>query len=206
MYGTTADGYFYQMLADKDCDIAINIDEDAFVVNEQALISLLDYVIANDIVCCGMNDGGVLPIRFCNPIIINPFFNIINLRAIREKFNRVEIESFDYEEHKDELLAIAEYKNIGYSEIKLQYEKYLSEGFKDDIGLFECGVLVRHHGDDKLEKLMESWWKEFCSGIKRDQISLPPAIEKMKFSKYAIMEGNVFRNQFEMVMEHSSNS
>ena len=80
---------------------------------------------------------------------------------------------------------------------------YLILGF---IGLFECGVLVRHHGDDKLEKLMESWWKEFCSGIKRDQISLPPAIEKMKFSKYAIMEGNVFRNQFEMVMEHSSNS
>jgi hypothetical protein len=34
---TTADGYFYQMLSDLDCDIAINIDEDAFLVDEAAL-------------------------------------------------------------------------------------------------------------------------------------------------------------------------
>ena len=33
---TTADGYFYEMLSDQDCDIAINIDEDAFLVNEEA--------------------------------------------------------------------------------------------------------------------------------------------------------------------------
>ncbi len=105
LYGTTADGYFYQMLDDKDCDIAINIDEDAFVVNNAALKALLDYVIANDIVCCGMNDGGVLPIRVGHPVIMNPFFNIINLKAIREKFNREEIEHFSFQEHKDELLA-----------------------------------------------------------------------------------------------------
>ncbi len=37
----SADGYFYAMLRDKDCDIAINIDEDAFLTDPQALRDLL---------------------------------------------------------------------------------------------------------------------------------------------------------------------
>lgn len=105
LYGTTADGYFYQMLEDTDCDIAINIDEDAFVTDNEALQSLLEYVINNDIVCCGMNDGGVLPIRVGHPAVMNPFFNIINLKTIREKFTREEIEKFSYQTHKEEILS-----------------------------------------------------------------------------------------------------
>ena len=38
----TADGYFYTMLRDKDCDIAINVDEDAFIVDHQAVLALVD--------------------------------------------------------------------------------------------------------------------------------------------------------------------
>lgn len=37
----TADGYFYTMLRDKDCDVAINVDEDAFIVNPQAVLDLV---------------------------------------------------------------------------------------------------------------------------------------------------------------------
>ena len=43
----TADGYFYTMLKDTECDVAINIDEDAFVVNPEAVIDLVEFVIAN---------------------------------------------------------------------------------------------------------------------------------------------------------------
>ena len=104
LYGTTAEGYLYTMVQDVDCDIAINIDEDAYVIDNSALESLLNYVIDNNIVCCGMRDGGVLSIRNFNPIIQQPFFNIINLKAVREKYNQQEIEQFDYLANKEELI------------------------------------------------------------------------------------------------------
>ncbi len=101
---TTADGYFYQMIKDKDCDIAINIDEDAFLVNENAMMEMLDYAIDNNITNCAMADGTLLKIRLFNPIITNPFFNILNLKNIREKYNLRDIKSFDYVRHKKELI------------------------------------------------------------------------------------------------------
>jgi len=101
---TTGDGYIYEMVRDRFCDIAINVDEDAFMVDEKALMSLVDYIIDNDYVACGMSDGVELPIRLFNPIIINPFFTIINTKKVREKFNLKEIKNFSYLDHKDELI------------------------------------------------------------------------------------------------------
>lgn len=103
LVNTTADGYFYRMLKDRDCDWAINIDEDAFVVNSAAILSLMDYMKKNDIVNAGMSDG--IMVRPCNPAVTNPFFNILNLTAIREKFNLEEIKNFNYFEHRDAILA-----------------------------------------------------------------------------------------------------
>ena len=103
LVNTTADGYFYRMLQDTDCDWAINIDEDAFVVNSQAILDLLEYMQSNGIVNCGMSDG--ILVRPCNPAVTNPFFNILNLTAIREKFNLEEIKTFNYFDHRDAILA-----------------------------------------------------------------------------------------------------
>lgn len=89
----TADGYLLAML-NSGADWAINIDEDAFVTDIEALEELLRYCIANDIVNCGMQDGGLLPIRKHNPLVTNPFFNIINLVALRKKYSRQVVESF----------------------------------------------------------------------------------------------------------------
>lgn len=83
---TTADGYLYKILK-YDIDYAINIDEDAFVINNEALFELLKYCIQEKIVNCGMRDGGILPIRHGNPIVTNPFFNIINVGIIRKYFS-----------------------------------------------------------------------------------------------------------------------
>lgn len=103
MTNTRADGYFYRMLEEKDCDWAINIDEDAFVINDKAILSLLDYARKNGIVNCGVSD--CLPVRYYNPAVTNPYFNILNLDAIRASFNIEEIEGFDYSAHKDEILS-----------------------------------------------------------------------------------------------------
>lgn len=102
---TTSDSYLYQILNDKSCDIAINIDEDAFVVSTERIMELVDYMLKNDYVNCGMADGGALVIRGCNPIVTNPFFNIINLAAIRSKINSVkDIENFKYSTVKEHLI------------------------------------------------------------------------------------------------------
>jgi hypothetical protein len=92
--GTTADGYFYKMLEDTEADWVINIDEDAFVFDLDKLKNLINYVIENDYVNCGMPDGGVVGIRSYSPIVTNPYFNILNTKKIREQFSMAEIQSF----------------------------------------------------------------------------------------------------------------
>ena len=84
---TTADGYFYEMLSDLECDVAINIDEDAFLIDEDALMDLVNYVVENNYANAGMPDGGMLQVRAFNPIITNPFFNVLNLKLFARNFH-----------------------------------------------------------------------------------------------------------------------
>ncbi len=83
---TSADGYLYQMVQDSDADWVINIDEDAFVCNLDAMKRLIDYCLENGYDNCGMPDGGVVHLRDGNPLVTNPYFNILNTKAIREQF------------------------------------------------------------------------------------------------------------------------
>lgn len=100
----TADGYLRTMLKDADCDIAINVDEDCFVTSKQAVLNLVDYVIANGIANAGCPDGGLdLPRRF-NPLVTNPFFNVFNLNLLREQYSREAEKNFDYSAHKQQMI------------------------------------------------------------------------------------------------------
>ena len=95
MTDRSADGYFYSMLRDTECDIAINIDEDAFVVDPQAVNELVDLMQREEYANIGCADAGEGLPRNGNPIVTNPFFNILNLKLIREKFNMAEIREYD---------------------------------------------------------------------------------------------------------------
>lgn len=102
LLGTTSDGYLYKIL-EYDVDYAINIDEDAFVTDNGSILKLLSHCICKGVVSCGIRDGGAIPIRNLNPVVMNPFFSIMNVKAIREKFSHEEIKryapgvSIDYE-------------------------------------------------------------------------------------------------------------
>lgn len=87
LLNTPADGYLYQVIADTEADLVVNIDEDAFVSNIGALQRLIDYCIENDYVNCGMPDGGVVHLRDGNPLVTNPYLNILNTKVLREQFN-----------------------------------------------------------------------------------------------------------------------
>lgn len=105
----TADGYFYTMLEDEECDIAINVDEDCFLTNTDAVFQLVDYVVENGIANAGCPDGGGATPRNANPIVTNPFFNIFDLRLIRAKEGNAAaiekaVKTFDYSAHLQELI------------------------------------------------------------------------------------------------------
>lgn len=83
----SADGYFYTMLKDTDCDIAINIDEDAFVVDPEAVLSLVDTLLEGGYANIGCSDGDPATTGR-DKIVTNPFFNVFDLNLIRSKFDR----------------------------------------------------------------------------------------------------------------------
>ena len=83
----SADGYFYTMLRDTDCDIAVNIDEDAFIVDPQAVLDLVDTLLEGGYANIGCSDGDPATTGR-DPVVTNPFFNIFNLQLIRTRFDR----------------------------------------------------------------------------------------------------------------------
>lgn len=103
----SADGYFYAMLRDTECDIAINIDEDAFVCDPGAVMDLAQRVWEEGWANAGTSDCGPGCPRSHNPIVTNPFFNILNLKLIREKYvGPGQIRAFDYHPVKEQMKAV----------------------------------------------------------------------------------------------------
>ena len=99
----SADGYLYSILKHTDCDIAVNVDEDCFLTDLDAVFRLVDYVLAHGYVNAGCPDGGG-GARYANPIVTNPFFNVLNLRMIRQQGTVADIKrkvaQFDYQKNK----------------------------------------------------------------------------------------------------------
>ncbi|WP_455584307.1 hypothetical protein [Bacteroides sp.] len=163
----SADGYLLAML-NSNADWAINIDEDAFVTDMDALKELLEYCITNNIVNCGMPDGGVVPIRSHNPLVTNPFFNIINLAAIREKYSKEVL--VHYNNHRTEFESVkptALIKNdysYDYFEPYCNFFVWTSQTFKTlylNARVHEDGistVLLNHKGNPIL---IHTWYSRF---------------------------------------------
>jgi hypothetical protein len=71
-----------------------------------------------------------------------------------------------------EAAACAYYSHDWLWNIASQMRRYSREGYPVDNGLFEAGVIVGKN-TAKLRLLMNTWWCEYRSGAKRDQLSLP---------------------------------
>jgi len=107
----TADGYFFTMLEDEECDIAINIDEDCFIADMEAVLALVEKMIAEDWINIGCSDAGPGVPRRGEAEVTNPFFNIFNLRLIRKSWNAYRMIP---ELRKDSYKSIEPYYNFFY--------------------------------------------------------------------------------------------
>lgn len=83
----SADGYFYAMLEDRDCDIAVNVDEDAFVIDTEAVMDIVGKVWDEGYANAGYSDGDPATTGR-DSVVTNPFFNVLNLKLIRSRFKR----------------------------------------------------------------------------------------------------------------------
>ena len=106
----SADGYFYALLRDTSCDIAINIDEDAFITDPQAVNDLVALMLREGYANIGCADAGEGLPRWGNSKVTNPFFNILNLKLIRSKFNWTELKRYteEYEPYYPFFLWLAD--------------------------------------------------------------------------------------------------
>jgi len=77
---------YVEKILSIDADMVINMDEDCFVSNNNEVELLIEYMLDNNYDYCGVPDGGLYDIRAGSPIVMNPFFNIFNLRKIRPVF------------------------------------------------------------------------------------------------------------------------
>lgn len=85
LVGRTADGYLEEVLTLGDADWVVNIDEDAFVVDRVGVTDLIELMRREGFDYCGVSDGGVIPHRNNSPLVVNPFFNVFHVAAIRER-------------------------------------------------------------------------------------------------------------------------
>lgn len=70
-----------------------------------------------------------------------------------------------------------------------QMSRYALDGFPENFGMTENGVLLRSHHNKNVVALMDAWWTEYCNGGKRDQLSLPYLIWKNKIEVLEVVEG-----------------
>jgi hypothetical protein len=69
-----------------------------------------------------------------------------------------------------EAAACAHFSHDWIWNIASQMRKYSSAGFPVEQGLFEGNVIIRKN-TASLHTLMDAWWTEYTTGIKRDQLS-----------------------------------
>lgn len=103
---------------------------------------------------------------------------------------------------KEEFDACVSIKGVDRKIADLQYERYVRDGFVDNLPLIECGLLISNHHDIELQKLMEEWYLEYQNGIRRDQLSLLPSISKLHFDRYKVLNGSVWHNQYFKLVSH----
>lgn len=89
-------------------------------------------------------------------------------------------------------------------ETREQMQEYKLDGFPINKGLTENGIILRRHNDLEIIELMELWWREYQTKVKRDQISLHYLAWKKGIKIEFIKEGPRVTNKYFHIGLHNN--
>lgn len=96
MHGIHSLYYMIKKLKGKGIDWLILADEDVVFKKANVVFSIIQKMKDDDIYVSGIRDGGVIKHRQYNPIMVNTFFTIINLKEILKIWNKKEVKRHQY--------------------------------------------------------------------------------------------------------------
>lgn len=85
--------------------------------------------------------------------------------------------------------------------MKEQMQRYRREGYPEKYGLIDSGILVRELHNEKIKRVMETWWSEVLNYSKRDQLSFGYACWKNDFV-YDTNDMFIYENDLVSAFEH----
>lgn len=148
--------YLYDIILKNEYDYVINIDEDMFIYNIDAINSLLEYMIENDIDYCGMPDGGTCIHRKHSPIVVNPFFNIFNAKKIRQYLDSTSfVNTYTYSDSLDSKIPHHILKK-GYEWTNDNYEPYYPFFYWLASRDFKCEYLQSYEHTDECSTILKN--------------------------------------------------
>lgn len=102
----------------------------------------------------------------------------------------------------DEFNACINYKKETTQNCNKLKERYLSEGFPKQFGLFETNVYIKKNKDEQVSKLMQMWADELIANSHRDQISLNYCIWKLNMKESIDVFSNSEFNKYFTLTNH----
>jgi hypothetical protein len=96
LFGIDSIKFMFDKLSSDTYDWIIMADEDVLFIAPNEVFSIIEKMNNENIVVCGVRDGGVLSWRDKNPFLVNPFFCILNFKTIKSIYNRDEIDKNQY--------------------------------------------------------------------------------------------------------------
>jgi len=85
-----------------------------------------------------------------------------------------------------------------------QINGYFNKGLPKDHKMFETGVIIRRHEDDKVKEVMDFWWNEVKMKSKRDQLSFIYSMweNSMLFSSMCSLNHPTTKQNFKFKISH----
>jgi hypothetical protein len=86
----------------------------------------------------------------------------------------------------EEIISIAQRKQAPLRELAGFVDQLQANQWIGCDQLFDCSLLLRNSHNEEIVEIMETWWRLFLEGPKRDQLHFPRACAENNFSPLAL--------------------
>jgi GT2 family glycosyltransferase len=128
-------------------------------------------------------------------LLLEAFGDMEHMKLFKHPSNRTTIQE-EIKEARKLVKYVGEY-------MEAQVDHYTEQGYKNEKGLWACGVMARTN-NKKVRELMEAWWEENVQWTIQDQLSFPYVCWKQDFNPQAF-NGNQGKNDWFKVIWHDDN-